>query len=173
MATVSFGAMSIMGEAISRPPWFLIVARAGSTTIAASIRPPSSAAGIWSKASSTNSTSSGSPPAVRTEARTAVSLMFFRVLMATFLPSSSFADPTGLSPLTVSAAKSLPASPVEAMPFATARTGTLLDWAIISEVMLEKPNSNWPLTTPGTMAAPPCALEKSSFSPRSLKNPFF
>ncbi len=142
MATVSFGAMSIMGEAISRPPWLLTVASAGSTTIAASIRPASSAAGIWSKASSTSSTLSGSPPASRTEARTAVSLMFFSVLMATFLPSRSFGDLTGLSPLTVSASKSLPTSPVEAIPFATAFTGTSLDRAIMRDVMLLKPNWN-------------------------------
>ena len=107
MATVRSFATSTSGEAISWPPWLLMVASAGSTAQAASIWPPSSAAGIWSKASSTNFTLSGSPPALRTDSRTAVSLMFFSVLMATFLPSRSFADLIGLPFFTAMAAEVL------------------------------------------------------------------
>lgn len=70
--------------------------------------------------------------------------------------------------LTVMAPKSLPATPVDATPLAMAFTGTPLDWAIISEVMLENPNWNWLETTPGTIAAPPCAAVIDSFRPRLL-----
>lgn len=99
--------------------------------------------------------------------------MFFSVLTATFLPSSSFADLRVLPFLTTRAPKSLPETPVEATPLAMAFTGTLLDSASIREVMLEKPNWNWPLTTPGTMAAPPCASVIDSFRPCLLKKPSF
>lgn len=98
--------------------------------------------------------------------------MFFSVLTATFFPSSSFADLIGLPFFTVMAPKSLPATPVEATPLTTAFTGTFWLWAIISEVMLLNPNWNWPLTTPGTIAAPPCAVVMDSFRPRLLKKPF-
>jgi hypothetical protein len=165
IATVRSGAMSTRGEAISTPPWLLIVAVAGSTTHAASICPLSRAAGIWSKGSSTSFTLSGSPPAVRTAARTAVSLMFLSVLMATFLPSRSLGDLMALPFFTMRPLKSLPCTPVEAIPLTTALTGTLLVWATINDVTLLKPNWNWPLTTPGTIAAPPCAVEMVSFRP--------
>lgn len=99
--------------------------------------------------------------------------MFFSVLTATFLPSSSFADFRLLPFLTTRAPKSLPDTPVEATPLAMAFTGTFCDSASISEVMLENPNWNWPLTTPGTMAAPPCARVIDSFRPCLLKKPSF
>lgn len=166
MATVVSLATSTNGEAITWPPWLLIVACAGSTAQAASTWPLSRAAAIWSKASSTNFTLSGSPPSLRTDSRTADSLMFFSVLMATFLPSRSFADLIELPFFTAIAEKSLPATPVEAMPLETALTGTPDDWAISREVTLEKPNWNCPLATPGTIAAPPDAVDISSFSPR-------
>ena len=51
-------------------------------------------------ASSTNLTALGSPPALRTEARTVVSPMFFNVLTATVFPARSAAVCTGLSALT-------------------------------------------------------------------------
>lgn len=164
-ATVVFAATSTSGEAITWPPWLLMVASAGSTAQAASTCPPSRAAGIWSKASSTNFTLSGSPPALRTDSRTADSLMFFSVLMATFLPSRSFADLTELPFFTAIPAKSLPCKPVEAMPLETALIGTPDAWAISREVTLEKPNGNCPLATPGTIAAPPEAVDMSSLRP--------
>lgn len=94
--------------------------------------------------------------------------MFLRVLTATFLPSRSLAVFSGLFPFTTMPAKSPPSLPVEATPLATALTGTFLSAAIISEVTLEKPNWNWPLTTPGTIAAPPWAPTSVRSMPRLL-----
>ncbi|RAJ86882.1 hypothetical protein K377_02563 [Streptomyces sp. PsTaAH-137] len=97
--------------------------------------------------------------------------MFLRVLTATFLPSRSFADFRALPFLTTTAPKSAPSLPVEPTPFATTLMGTPVDWAIIKLVELENPNWNWPLTTPGTMAAPPCAVVIDRVRPCFLKKP--
>lgn len=83
------------------------------------------------------------------------------------MPPSSLADFSALPFGTAISAKSAPGFPVEATPLTTALTGTFLDRATSSEVMLLKPKSNCPETTPGTIAAPPCASVGSSFSPRS------
>lgn len=94
--------------------------------------------------------------------------MFLSVLTATFLPSRSLADLIGLSLFTTTAPKSAFCLPVEPTPLTTTLTGTPLDWATISEVEFEKPNWNWPLTTPGTIAAPPCAMVIDRLRPSSL-----
>ncbi len=94
--------------------------------------------------------------------------MFFSVLTATFFPARSLGDLTGLSPLTTTPPKSAPAFPVEATPLATARTGTLRLRATISDVVLLNPNWNCPLTTPGTIAAPPWLVSSVRSRPRSL-----
>ncbi len=92
--------------------------------------------------------------------------MFLTALTATFLPSSCLGDLMELPFFTVVPMKSAPFSEVEAAPFATALTGTFLDWAISRDVVLLKPNWNWPETTPGTIAAPPWAGVISSLRPR-------
>ena len=64
-------------------------------------------------------------------------------------------------------------SPVEAVPLTTDLIGTPLVWAIINDVTLLNPNWNWPLNTPGMIAAPPWAVSIFRSMPRLLKNPFF
>jgi hypothetical protein len=54
----------------------------------------------------------------------------------------------------------------------TTLSGSPRDWAISSEVTLLNPNWNCPLTTPGTIAAPPCPVSMVSSIPRLEKNPF-
>lgn len=93
--------------------------------------------------------------------------MLLSALTATFLPSNCLADLIGLPFFTVVPMKSAPSSAVEATPFATTLTGTFLDWATSRDVVLLKPNWNWPETTPGTIAAPPWAGVSSSLRPRS------
>ena len=55
---------------------------------------------------------------------------------------------------------------------ATTLRGSPRDWAISSEVTLLNPNWNWPLTTPGTIAAPPWPVSMVRSMPRLEKNPF-
>ncbi|GAB3565546.1 hypothetical protein GCM10027445_11190 [Amycolatopsis endophytica] len=97
--------------------------------------------------------------------------MFFNVLTATFLPARSAAVLIGLSGLTTTAPKSLPCMPVEELPELTTFTGRPWDWASSSDVVLLKPNWNCPLITPGTIAAPPCAVSSVRSRCCSLKNP--
>ena len=92
---------------------------------------------------------------------------------ATERPARSFADFTGLSFFTRTPVTSAPTLPLEAAPLTTDFTGTPLVCASIREVVLLKPNWNWPLTTPGMIAAPPCAVTIFSSIPRAAKNPFF
>jgi hypothetical protein len=123
------------------------------------------------KASSTNLIDEGSPPALRTEARMVVSPMFLRVLTATRLPARSAAVLIEASRVTTPP-KSALSLPVEATPLDTTLRGSPRDWAISSEVTLLNPNWNWPLTTPGTIAAPPWPLSRVSSMLRLVKKPF-
>jgi hypothetical protein len=113
------------------------------------------------------------PPACRTDCRTVVSPMFFRVLTATRLPARSLADRIGLPSRTTTAEKSRPDLPVEATPLATARRGAPSTWAAISEVTLLKPNAYLPLSTFLTIGPPPCSGTMVRSMPRLLKKPCF
>jgi len=77
----------------------------------------------------------------------------------------------GLSARTKSPAKSLPSSPVELTPLATALIGSVWDCASSSEIVLLKPNWYSPLTTAGTIAAPPSACFSVRSMSRSEKKP--
>src|SRR5690349_3296710 len=107
-----------MFQATTRRPWDCAAVRNGSTTQAASTRPAATAAGASGKASSRNLTDFGSPPSLRTDARTVVSPMFLRLFTDTVWPLRSLGDFSGLSALTTTPEKSLPTSPVEELPLA-------------------------------------------------------
>jgi hypothetical protein len=51
---------------------------------------------------------------------------------------------------------------VEATLLDTTLRGSPRSWAITSEVTLLNPNWNWPLTTSGTIAAPPWPVSRVS-----------
>jgi hypothetical protein len=98
--------------------------------------------------------------------------MLFSVLTATRLPSRSVASAMSLPSGATTALKSAPTSPVVLLPAATMRTSMPLSLATSSEVLLEKPNSNWPDSTPGRMAAPPWPLSRVRSMPSSSKKPW-
>jgi hypothetical protein len=99
--------------------------------------------------------------------------MFWSVFTATVRPARSFADFTELFFFTRTPVTSAPTLPLDAAPLTTDFTGTPLVCASIKDVVLLKPNWNCPLTTPGMIAAPPCAVTIFSSIPRLAKNPFF
>ncbi|MCY1240676.1 hypothetical protein D9M72_535320 [compost metagenome] len=94
-----------------------------------------------------------------------------RLFTETVLPARSFADwmlePAG----TTTPPMSLPFSPVVDAPLATNFRSRPLSLATMTEIRFENAKSKLPLTTPGTIAAPPVAVWMSSWRPSSLKKP--
>lgn len=115
--------------------------------------------------------SSETPWALRVE-RTATSLMPRRVLTAIFLPARSatvliFGSSVSNWPEPSCSSLSDARAPTE-----TIRTGTPLLLAISRLTRLEYPNWKSPLTTAGTMAAPPCEFWVVTWRPCLAKKPF-
>jgi hypothetical protein len=81
-------------------------------------------------------------------------------------------QPSASADLVTIPPKSALSLPVDATPLDTTLSGNPRDWAISSEVTLLNPNWNWPLTTPGTIAAPPWPLSRVSSMLRPVKNHF-
>jgi hypothetical protein len=100
---------------------------------------------------------------------TVVVPMLSSVLTATRVPARSAAVEMQLSGRATTALKSAPGSPVDAVPPATTSSGRPCSAATSTDVVLPKPNWKSPLTTPGTMAAPPWPLCRVSSIPRSAK----
>ena len=158
-------------ETAERAPSWMAMVRKGSIEPIASTSPRSRAAGMSGSGISTNSTSPGSPPCASMAARMVVSLMLFRVFTPTVLPCRSAASWMSLSARTRTSAKSSPWTPVELLALAMICSGSPWDRATIRDVTLLKPKSISPLTTDGTMAAPPWAWVMSSSRPSSSKKP--
>src|SRR5919202_773861 len=98
--------------------------------------------------------------------------MLFSVLTAIFLPSRSLAVLIGPLPLTSRTPHAFFGSLAPKSPWATILSGRPLESAINVETMFEKPNWKSPLTTEGTMTAPPWANCVLTLSRWSLKKPF-
>lgn len=119
----------------------------------------------------TNSIDSGSMPAFSAEARTASSTTFWNVLTATFFPARSRTDLIGLPAPTINAPKSSPSTPVELVPLLTTFAGRPSDCASNRVTTLLKPNCWLPLSTDGTVSAPPSAGWSVSSMFRSARKP--
>ena len=130
----------------------------GSMTKAASTSPLASAAPISGKSTSESLTRPGSTPDFSSDALTTTSAMLLSVLTATVLPARSSTSRIGPSAVTISAPKSSwPASWAE-VPGAIASIGSPLEAAMSSETTFEPPTWTLPLTSAGTVAAPPWAV---------------
>ncbi len=156
---------------IMRMPASLPVVTNGSTRPAASIWPASSWPTMSGSGTSTNWSVEVSTPSLSSAAVTVSWLMLLSVLMAIVLPSRSAGSWTSLSAATAIAAVSLSASSVAWMPCEMIVTGTFWVWASMSDTTLEKPISWSPLTTAGTIAAPPWATTGVTSRPSSSKKP--
>ena len=171
-AICSFGYVSVRLSKRIRPPAAMIWLRNGSLSQTASTFPEANCAGMSGNGISTNFTAFGSPPAFSTAALMVTSPMLFSALIATFLPTRSFAvrrvDPLATRTALTSAA----GLPLELDPLATASSGTPFSRAVSRDTTLLKPNWSCPERTAGTIAAPPCAGSGTTSRPRLLKKPF-
>lgn len=129
--------------------------RKGSTTQAASTRPPASAAFISGNGISMYSMRRQSPPAFSTARLIVSGPTLLRVFVATVLPWRSSALRIGLSAGTITADSAFEPVAAATLPGLTMRTGRPLARAITSEVTLDPARSRSPLTTEGSVAAPP------------------
>src|SRR3954447_10485027 len=98
--------------------------------------------------------------------------MLFSVLTATVLPASCLTSRIGLPLATMSAPKSFLPEPCADVPGAIASTGRPFDAAISSDTTFEPATWILPLTSAGTVVAPPCELCRSIFSLCFAKKPF-
>src|SRR3954454_23385679 len=98
--------------------------------------------------------------------------MLFSVLTATVLPASCLTSRIGLPLATMSAPKSFLPEPCADVPGAIASTGRPFDAAISSDTTFEPATWILPLTSAGTVAAPPCEVCRSILRPCLSKNPF-
>ena len=171
-ATVIFGAVSTMFQATTRSPWACAVVRNGSTTQAASTLPVDTAAAASGKANSVN-LMRGRIAAVLAHGRAYGGVTdVLQVVHRHPLAGQVLRRRDRAVAFTTTPEKSLPASPVEEAPLVSTFSGTPFSRATMREVMLPKPNWNWPLVTPATVTAPPEPACSVRSMPRSLKKPF-